>query len=339
MQAKQLKEIVSKFKKVVNKQNTMPILDNIKNVDGKMTATNLHTTLTSFKGFDGQFCFSFFFLDKILSKAKPTSDINIFAKDEEVIITINNDATFKTKKVIVEDYPKDILPVMPNNIGALNADTIEKIKSASKFTGKDDLRPIFFNVFVEKKIVATDAHRMIYLPYDNILQESILVPKEVCNLLNSEEYKVTKDVTNIILLSESEQIQYRYDNVSKFPNYEAVIPQNNNISYEVNVKELIENIELAKIAANPITKLIKLSFSDSKLTISSEDKDMETKFENGMDVHNVMQGEIEMGFHADYFIEMLKECEFSITTMSMSLPNRAMVFDNNKLLMPAMLYK
>jgi len=108
-------------------------------------------------------------------------------------------------EVVVKPIIKKITPSNPSN-------TKTKIDSLKNIVGNDDLRPVMNGVFQDAEngmLAATDAFKLITVSDATITESKIVDPKT------------------------GQTIQGR------FPNYLAIIPQNNPIQVDVNVQDLI----------------------------------------------------------------------------------------------------
>lgn len=139
----------------------------------------------------------------------------------------------KRDKIINDFDPNENIDVKPIE------KAIKQGKSKSESIGiavsKDDLRPNFQGVFndaVNKKLVATDANKLIVISDPSIKETKIIDPK-------------TGDVID-----------------GRFPDYDAVIPKDNPIKRKVNVKEFLAQLnglsETKKFFDTPIAGKIKI---------------------------------------------------------------------------------
>jgi DNA polymerase-3 subunit beta len=328
-----LNNTIKKLKKAIGKKNTLPVLDNIFNDNGKMTVTDLGTTYTVNTGFSGKFLIDFKSLDKILSKVSKNSEINIYPENDKIIVLVDNKGKFSFIKNDVDSFPS--FPKCEKSLGVLDNHDITLIKKAVKYTANDDLRPTMKCVFIHKHIVASDSYKLVYYKHENKLSQDILIPNTVIKLMNDDIYSVFIGEKNINLVNDNESILFRICE-GNYPAYQKVIPKNNNIIYKINTKELKEVINMAMITANPYTNLVIFNFNNSKLTISSQDIDMDTNFSTTIDVKSKDNKPIKIGLKGTFVLDLLNDCE-EISTFKMSDPSHAILIDNDKLLMPIMI--
>lgn len=335
MKTKDLLPVLKKMKKV-KASSSLPILDNVMNDKGTLTVSNLELTYTANIGFDGSFLTDMKQLDKILSRIPKESEIEMTANQANVTLQILKGGTFTLSTEDVEDFP--LIPETKENVGILTAEDVKLIKKAVKFTNDDGgLRPVMGCVFCgAKHIVASDAHKLCYFQYSKGLNKSILIPDFCVALMDEVEYSVYIGNSRIRLTNEHETIVARFPD-APYPQYQAVLPTNNTNVYEVNTKTLVDTIKLAEISASQTTKLIRLTFSGHSLIIASKDLDFSTSFMQSIKCLPHDKAEpLEIGFKSDFILEVLAYCG-ETTTIKMSDPSRAALFNDDLLLMPMMI--
>ncbi|MEO0347975.1 MAG: DNA polymerase III subunit beta, partial [Pseudomonadota bacterium] len=87
-----------------------------------------------------------------------------------------------------------------------------------------------------------------------------------------------------------------------FPDYAAVIPQNNNVIASINRPEFIKAVELVTIATEQRTSGIKLLFENNKLTLSaSNSNNFAGKRQLEIDYNG---NNLELGFNPRYLLDV-----------------------------------
>jgi hypothetical protein len=212
-------------------------------------------------------------LEKLVNKkTKVFNEKNgsvIFLTDDIKVVTFDNFKNVNGKLVKTNEIGnKDIVLSKLEKIQIKNSiditeaikTNIEKIKQASKFVGKDELRPVMNYVYIDKgDVVATDAH--ILVKYSNCaglegINDKFIHPK-VVNLL--EEAKSIKYTNRFMYAEFQNYYLIATDNgIGKFPNYNAVIPNHFDItdSYLIDKKTILDNSKLI-IKDSPIIDITK----------------------------------------------------------------------------------
>ena len=131
----------------------------------------------------------------------------------------------------------------------------------------------------------------------------------------------------------------------RFPDYENVIPVDNNNTIGINKEELLSSLRRIAIYANKTTHQVRLKVTGSELMISAEDLDFSNEANERLSCEH--DGEdIEIGFNAKFLIEMLNNLDTDELSLKLSAPNRAGIIlpkekDDNEdilmLVMPVML--
>ena len=232
-------------------------------------------------------------------------------------------------------------PEMPTTDGSNNSLTmpadflLDAINKTVFCTADDELRPvmngIFFDLSEEKAVlVATDAHRLVR--YTNTALHSLqalsfILPKKPALLLRQVLQKESGDV--VITFGEknamftfgqtvivSRQIEGRY------PNYNAVIPQNNENKVIVDRQTIVNACKRVAVFANTGTSQIKLALSENQIKISAQDIDFSTSAEETIACdYNGMP--MAIGFKAPFLIEILSSITSQDVVLKLADPSRA----------------
>ena len=232
-------------------------------------------------------------------------------------------------------------PEMPTTDGSNNSLTmpadflLDAINKTVFCTADDELRPvmngIFFDLSEEKAVlVATDAHRLVR--YTNTALHSpqalsFILPKKPALLLRQVLQKESGDV--VITFGEknamftfgqtvivSRQIEGRY------PNYNAVIPQNNENKVIVDRQTIVNACKRVAVFANTGTSQIKLALSENQIKISAQDIDFSTSAEETIACdYNGMP--MAIGFKAPFLIEILSSITSQDVVLKLADPSRA----------------
>ena len=233
------------------------------------------------------------------------------------------------------EYPE--MPQEAENASfEIQSDTLlDAINKTIFCTADDELRPVMNGIFFDLSeenitMVATDAHRLVR--YTNMAVKatepaSFILPKKPAQLLKNilaredAEMKVTFGVKNIRFefgrtLIICRQIEGR------FPNYNAVIPQNNQNNVTVDRQTIINACKRVSVFANTGTSLLKLALSENQIKISAQDIDFSTSAEETIAcAYSGMP--MAIGFKAPFLIEILSSIESNEVMISLADPARA----------------
>ena len=214
-------------------------------------------------------------------------------------------------------------PEMPSMEGdshriTMNADILLKAINKTIFcTADDELRPVMNGINFDLAedhitLVATDAHRLVrYNNYTISASEPVnfILPKKPANVLRNVLAK-EQDEVEIVFGQKNAMFQFGRTLLicrqieGRYPNYNGVIPQNNNNSAILDRATFLAACKRVAVFANNGTALIKLALTENKLNISSQDIDFSTSAEETIACSYSGQP-LNIGFKAPFLIELL----------------------------------
>lgn len=283
---------LSKVISVVPAKTTLPFLGNIlfRVQDGSLTltATDLDVSITTRIGVNAQKPGSITVPSRQLSdliKNLPNIPLDISA-DAQYKLTITCDkGTYKLSGESDDDYPA--LPVIDEK-GHLKIDAKQLSRMIGKTTfavSSDQLRPALTGVLFqihekEFRLVATDGHRLAKIEYSKFestikTKLNVIVPPKALN----EVAKESKDTTtlsigeNHIRFDMGETQVYSRIIDETYPDYERVIPTNNDRKLTVDTHTLKDALRRVSIFANPVTHQVRIALSSGQVAVSAEDID------------------------------------------------------------------
>jgi DNA polymerase-3 subunit beta len=175
------------------------------------------------------------------------------------------------------------------------------------------------------RMVSTDGHRLSLIDKEvaNVedlkMDKGVMIPKKgmmELNKLASEGGPIYLGFiqNNCVAKKEDSVIVIRLLE-SKFPDYNAVIPQKNNYSIEIERSILLDGMKKMLILSNETYRGVKIMLQDNNMELVSINPDIGDAREN-MEVS--YQGEpMEMGFNSKYFIDLLQSMESDRVTMGL----------------------
>ena len=358
---KQLQSIAG----VLNSSNTLPILDNflfeIKDQVLTVSCSDLESTMTATLEIDAKSEGSVAIPAKILLdilKTFPDHPLT-FSIDDKMSVEIASDyGKYKLSGFAGDEFPKSPVIEAPSTV-EISAFILQRAIEKTIFaSGNDDLRPVMSGIFIQLSendvtFVATDAHKLVRYRRTDISTKtpsSFIVPKKPMNLLKG---LLSNYDGNISIQYNESNASFTYDNTvltcrlidGKYPNYEAVIPNENPNRLTVDRNSFSQSIKRVSIFANKTTHQVRLKINGSELNISAEDIDFSNEANERLTCS--YKGEaIEIGFNSRFLIEMLNNMDTEHVVFELSAPNRAgiLIPENNDdgedvlmLVMPVML--
>ena len=354
--------------KVIAPKNSLQILEDVLfDLNGNiltMTASDGETTIRTsieVENAEGQ--------GKVASGAKllletlkefPEQPLTFLIDDQNFAINITSaNGTYSFVGANGNEYPE--MPLEGERVGAIDLPApllLDAINKTIFCTADDELRPVMNGIFfdlMEDKIVlvATDAHRLVRYTNTSVSAPSamsFILPKKPANLLKNVLAKEEDQVT-IVFGQKNARFEFGKTLMvcrqieGRFPNYNAVIPQNNQNKVTVDRQTMINACKRVAVFANTGTSLLKLSLTENQIRISAQDIDFSTSAEETISC-SYNGTPMSIGFKAPFLIEILGAIESDEVVLELADPARAGLImpDENKegenllmLLMPMLL--
>lgn len=241
------------------------------------------------------------------------------------------------------DYPD--LPELENEESRVeleNALLSRAISKTSFAVSQDALRPAMMGIYFEigpeeGRTVATDGHRLVRLTLEELVSEeelSFIVPEKALSLAGRVASDQASDEGGLCTVSVGEghvgfnfgeaQVMARLIDET-YPNYGAVIPDENEKRLTVGREALLAAVKRVGLYSSSTTNQIRLEIEDDRLEVSAEDIERSSKAHETVRCDFDGKGESEMtiGFNANYLNEVLSNLEADDVVFQLSTPNRA----------------
>jgi DNA polymerase-3 subunit beta len=182
------------------------------------------------------------------------------------------------------------------------------------------------------------------------VEYNFIIPKKPLNLLKTSLpnddtlVHVEYNKTNVFFTFGDTQLICRLLD-EKYPDYKAVIPQENPNVLSISRSDFLSSINRISIFASRTTHQVRLKITGNELLISAEDIEMANEAQERLECE--FSGEdMEIGFNARFMKDMLATIDGDQVQLRLSAPNRAgllMPVENEKdeditmLIMPMML--
>ncbi|MDZ7658962.1 DNA polymerase III subunit beta [Fodinibius sp.] len=336
----ELVKALSAVSGAVPNKATLPILETILfESDGdklRLTATDLEISILESMNADidegGAVAIP---AHRLIETLRQLPDIPVsFQVDEKFNIKFRTDKG--TYKLVGED--PDEFPEVPNLDEGHTLETdkgvittaIDKTLFA---VSNDDLRPAMMGVYFdigpeESKFVATDGHRLVkYIKEDLTSDKEVdfIVPEKALNLvkkaLHDEECALTITEDHARFKSGNTIVITRLIN-EQYPNYESVIPKDNEKTLIINKEQMLATVKRVAIFSSSTTRQIRLQLNSDQLTIRAEDIDMSSEAKETI-ACEYSDEEMEIGFNAKYLADVLGNVDDEEVYFEFSTPNRA----------------
>ncbi len=236
-----------------------------------------------------------------------------------------------------EDFPEPPKVEMGKDAVELSSEVLSSAIAYTLFSvSNDEMRPAMNGVYINvtatnATFVSTDTHRLVRYRRSDVsspVEAAFIIPKKTLTLLKNA---LPSDNTPLSMYFNKTNAYFIFSNIKlscrlideRFPDYENVIPLNNSNSLKVSRTEFIGSLKRIAIYANKSTNLVKFKFAgEDTLTVSAEDLDFSNEASETLNC--TYEGkEMEIGFQARMFSEMLSNLHSPEISLQMSEPNRA----------------
>lgn len=338
---KQLNEKLNILNGVIAGNSVLPILEMfLLEVDGKelkITATDMQNTMTTKMEVESSENIKICIPARLLSetiKILPVGFIEIVVKDNYAIELHCNQGKYKFVGANPEDFPA-ILEIEGKEIMLESTEIEDVLKHALFSISDDDLRPAMTGLFFQfndktLNFVSTDARRLtkIEMVINDEKLENFIVPKKSLLLL-----KNSLKSTDLFIKANETNVVFRYDeNVlisrlvdAKFPQYEGIIPENENI-INVNRNEILNAIKRVMIFSNKTTFMSVFTFSAGKIEINTEDQDFSNAANEIIENVDYAGPEIKIGFNSKFIVDILQNIETELVQIELTDGRKAAIF-------------
>lgn len=261
-----------------------------------------------------------------------------FSIDEQnfAVNMVSTNGTYSFVGVNGNEYPE--MPATEEDTHSVTLSSkmlLDAINKTIFCTADDELRPvmngIFFDIATDKiTMVATDAHRLVRYTNTSVSAAepiSFILPKKPATLLKNI---LGKDDNEVVITFGQKNAKFEFGQTivvcrqieGRFPNYNAVIPQNNQNVVVVDRQTLINACKRVAVFANTGTSLLKLALSENQIKISAQDIDFSTSAEETIACeYNGMP--MSIGFKAPFLIEILGAISSTDVKLQLADPARA----------------
>lgn len=338
-----LQKALAKVSGVVPSKSTLPILENILFTLQKHTLTLLATDLEvsmsvslEVKGSnDGVIAIP---AKRILDTVRALPDVQIHLHADESskkIQMVTESGEYNLVGEPGEDFPAGPQFKGENDLH-IPGPVLEDIINQTLFSvSSDELRPamtgVYFQIRPERlTIVATDGHRLVRLSYsgtDASMTKDLIVPAKALQLASRsiEDGNVTVSV-------DSTHIQFHFGSTTlisrlieeKYPNYESVIPLDNDKQMTVARDLLLASVKRVSLYSSSTTHQVRFMVSKTSVKVAAEDVDFGGEAKETISC-SFSGDDIEIGFNATYVIDILSHMESDDIQFQFSSPVRAAV--------------
>ena len=259
-----------------------------------------------------------------------------------------------------EEYP--VYPDIKDDAQQLSIDTnvlLNGISRAIFATAEDEIRPVMNGIYFDitpdsVTFVASDGHKLVrdrsYTTHGGEQPSAFILPKKPAKMLKDI---LAKESGDAIVKFDDRNARVELENYvlscrlieGRYPNYNAVIPQDNPFRVTVDRVTLIGALRRVLVFASTATSLVKLRVDQNDLTVSTQDIDFSTSAEEHV-LCDYSGTAMSIGFKGPFLVDILNSMASQEVVLELADPSRAGVIvpaeqeeqeDLLMLLMPMML--
>ena len=331
--------------RVINSKNALPILDCFlfEVQDGLLTITvsdSETTMVTSVEVNDNDMNGRFAITAKTLLDALkeiPEQPLSFQVDLDSLEINVQyQNGKYSLMGQHADEFP--LSPRLSENAVKVELDAqvlLNGINRALFATADDELRPtmngIYFDITTDDiTMVASDGHKLVRcktLAAKGDERAAFILPKKPANLLKNllgkeqGQVVVAFDDRNAMFTLEGYKMVCRLIE-GRYPNYNAVIPQNNPYKIIIDRMLMLGALRRVSIFSSQASSLIKLRLQGNKVVISAQDIDFSTSAEETL-VCQYSGNPMSIGFKSTFLIDILNNISSSEIIVELADPSRA----------------
>ena len=244
--------------------------------------------------------------------------IDIEISGPHINIKSEKGVSFDISTVPFQEYP-DMPENKHENLYCIDTVNLKEIISSLLYAVNNEptkpaLNGACFN-FLEDTVdfVATDGHRLVKISKQNTtsILGSYIIPKKFLSILGS--FLEGQSETNLVISGDyiftnnKKDVFYSKIIDEKYPNYNAVIPEENPLMLKASKNEMLNNIKAASIATNKNTNQISLNLSEGKVYFKSVNQPESKTVHAPLKSAEYSGEEISIGFNAIYIKEAVSK--------------------------------
>ena len=269
----------------------------------------------------------------------------------DVRLTISVDTNCKTTietevgKYDLMGKPSEEFPAIPSQkhkktINIKGATLKEIIESTLFAVSQDELKPSLTGVlfkFSENSFtaVSTDGHRLVKYERNDFLteklEEEIIIPKKFLSFLSTQ---LSDEDISISIGESFITAQLKKDIIitkiidEKFPDYNSVIPKDNNKTFLIDKKVLLGAIRRVAIFSNKSTHQVALFLNKDKSFVTTEDPEKSSKAKEHI-TGQFSGEEITIGYNSEYLKDIVSHVSGEKVEIKLNNPVSAALFEEN----------
>lgn len=223
------------------------------------------------------------------------------------------------------------------------------IHAASSDELRRSMNGVYFEIKKgEFKVVSTDGHRLVKIVNNNFEYEgdktNMLVPIKTCQLMTrlfkskgtaegESEGEEISESQKVLIFFSNEFLKCSFSNITiysrliddTFPNYESVIPSDNEKIMKVAKNDLIGAVKRSIILSDQVTNKTSFTITESELKVRAANNEYGTDADESMECSFTESDEFEIAFNGKYLLEAIQHFEADELLFDFSTPLKASI--------------
>lgn len=268
----------------------------------------------------------------------PDTDLKIVIEEAEKKCVIYTDTGKYTISYIDPfDFPK-FAPFAGKLSFKINGEKLKQAFSLTEFAcARDEQRMAMRGILMDLKqdkliFVSTDGHRLVKLTLDGFetgIETQVIIPaksaEQLVKILDEKDVEVTID---------EKLVKFEFDSglfitriiEDKYPNYESVIPLENDNIMKVNRSEILKNLRRASYYIHSKVRRIDLEISKDILSLTAENPELGTQM-NEKILCEFKGEQILVSFKHDFITEAVEHIFGDGVVFRFSSPTRPCIIE------------
>jgi DNA polymerase-3 subunit beta len=271
-----------------------------------------------------------------IARELPDAPVQLESEGGRAVLVCGN-SRFRLNALPSEEYPS--FPDVPFEEGwKLRGGELQTLSAHTSFAvSGEETRPVLNGVLwqvrgEEMRMVATNGHRLAKMGLRlgvGAGEEDLIVPpkalQQVERLFDAEdELEIARSESHLGFRTARTEVYTRLIE-GPYPNYEQVLPKSHDKECVADRGELTAAIKRMAIVASDQTHRVRLSFAPEKLALAVQTPDL-GEAEDELPI--AYEGApIEIGFNAQYLLEVLRYLGGDEVKVSLSAPERPATFE------------
>jgi DNA polymerase-3 subunit beta len=331
---------------IVERRHTLPILSNVliekKGAQVGFLATDLEIQITTasaeaLPGEDFRLTTSAKKLQDILRAIPDKADVTLDQQDGRLTLKAGK-SRFNLQTLPAEDFPLLSVNGSPEAVFKLQQRELRRLISQVQYAmAVQDIRYYLNGLLMQTegnqvRLISTDGHRLAFSSAEveaTLTKTEVILPRktvlELYKLLTDSDDEITIELlANQVRFSFGSTVIISKVVDGKFPDYNRVIPLDNEKIFLIERVTFLHALQRAAILANEKFRGVRLVLKPGSLSIlctNSEQEEAEEELEIGFD-----GGSLEIGFNINYLLDVLTNLPADTLQLAFGDANRSALF-------------